>query len=109
MVRALCSRLAPTKAVKAKNHWLINTGLPGMPRARDNKIKIPAIRRTHCQVRDITELFARDKMPVIGLQSEPGKNGSHMTFTVQVANTHRLRQTLNELGGMDGVVSARRR
>ena len=60
-------------------------------------------------LRDITELFARDKMPVIGLQSEPGKNGSHMTFTVQVANTHRLRQTLNELGDMDGVVSARRR
>ncbi|MFV0601743.1 MAG: RelA/SpoT family protein [Brachymonas sp.] len=60
-------------------------------------------------LRDITELFARDKMPVIGLQSEPGKNGSHMTFTVQVANTHRLRQTLNELGDMEGVIAARRR
>ena len=32
-----------------------------------------------------------------------------ITLLALVANTHRLRQTLNELGDMDGVVSARRR
>ena len=43
------------------------------------------------------------------MQSEPGKGVSHMTLTVQVANTNRLRQTLNELGQMEGVILARRR
>ena len=60
-------------------------------------------------LRDITELFARDKMPVIGMQTEPGKGVSHMTLTVQVANTNRLRQTLAELCKIEGIVFARRR
>ena len=60
-------------------------------------------------LRDITELFARDKMPVIGMQTEPGKGVSHMTLTVQVANTNHLRQTLAELCKIEGIVFARRR
>lgn len=61
-------------------------------------------------LRDITELFARDKTPISGMQTEPGKGGvQHMTLTVQVANTNRLRQTLIELGQLDGVIFARRR
>lgn len=60
-------------------------------------------------LRDITELFARDKMAIIGMQTEPGKGVTHMTLTVQVANTNRLRQTLLELGNLDGIIFARRR
>lgn len=60
-------------------------------------------------LRDITELFARDKTPIIGMHTEPGKGVQHMTLTVQVANTNRLRQTLVELGQLDGVIFARRR
>jgi aspartate racemase len=49
-VRALCSRLAPTKAVKASHQGLTKIGLPSMPRARDSRMKVPATRRTTCQV-----------------------------------------------------------
>lgn len=60
-------------------------------------------------LRDITDLFAREKMPVIGMQSDSGKGSSHMTLTVQVADTNRLRQVLNELRQIEGVMQARRR
>ena len=38
-----------TKAVKASHQVLTKTGLPGTPRAKDNKIKKPAKSRTTCQ------------------------------------------------------------
>ena len=60
-------------------------------------------------LRDITELLAREKMPIIGMQTTPGKDVSHMQLTLQVANTNRLRQVLTELGNIDGVILARRR
>lgn len=60
-------------------------------------------------LRDITELLAREKMPIIGMQTTPGKDVSNMQLTLQVANTNRLRQVLTELGNIDGVILARRR
>ena len=60
-------------------------------------------------LRDISELFAREKMPMIGLKNDIVREVTHMTLTVQVSDTHRLRKTLAELAGMDGVRSARRR
>lgn len=60
-------------------------------------------------LRDISELFAREKMPIIGLQSDAAKDTTHMTFTVQVSDTHRLAKALNDLCQMEGVLGARRR
>ena len=60
-------------------------------------------------LRDITELFAREKMPITSLHTDPGKTANHMTLTVQVADTHRLSQALADLRRLDGVFSARRR
>ena len=60
-------------------------------------------------LRDISELFAREKMPVVGLHSDAGKEISHMMITVQVSDTHRLNKVLGELAVMEGVMSARRR
>ena len=60
-------------------------------------------------LRDITELFAREKMPITALQAGTGKNANHMMLTVNVADTHRLQQALAELCRMDGVRMARRR
>ena len=48
-VRPLWRILAPTKAVNAKNHSLMNHGLAGAPRASEIRINVPAIMRTSCQ------------------------------------------------------------
>ena len=60
-------------------------------------------------LRDISELFAREKMPVVGLHSDAGKEISHMMLTVQVSDTHRLNKVLGELSVMDGILGTRRR
>ena len=38
--RALCNKLAPTKAVNANHHSLTKIGLEEMPKAKDSKMKV---------------------------------------------------------------------
>jgi GTP pyrophosphokinase len=64
-------------------------------------------------VRDITEVFAKEKVNVTGAhtQSIRGSSGATawMTFTVEVASTERLAQVLKQVAQVSGVRSARRR
>jgi hypothetical protein len=49
LVKALCSKFKPTKAVKANHHSFTKMGLACTPKAKDNKTKKPATKRTICQ------------------------------------------------------------
>ncbi|MES2944543.1 MAG: TGS domain-containing protein, partial [Pseudomonadota bacterium] len=64
-------------------------------------------------LRDISEVFAKEKMNVIGVQTQSVKDNrggtAWMTFTVEVAQSGRLRQVLAIVGEVPGVRSARRR
>lgn len=60
-------------------------------------------------LRDISELFAREKIPVVGLRTEPGKDCTHMTMTVRINDTHRLNKVLGDVMQLEGLVGARRR
>ncbi|MBC7547773.1 MAG: bifunctional (p)ppGpp synthetase/guanosine-3',5'-bis(diphosphate) 3'-pyrophosphohydrolase, partial [Polaromonas sp.] len=64
-------------------------------------------------LRDISEVFTKEKMNVIGVQSQSVKDGrggtAWMTFTVEVAQAGRLRQVLAVVAEVPGVRSARRR
>jgi GTP pyrophosphokinase len=68
-------------------------------------------------LRDISEVFAKEKMNVIGVQTQSvkDKSGSRgggtawMTFTVEVAQSGRLKQVLGVVAGVAGVRSARRK
>ncbi|MDP1740450.1 bifunctional (p)ppGpp synthetase/guanosine-3',5'-bis(diphosphate) 3'-pyrophosphohydrolase [Polaromonas sp.] len=64
-------------------------------------------------LRDISEVFAREKMNVIGVQTTSVKDNrggtAWMTFTVEVADSGRLAQVLALVAGVGGVRSARRR
>lgn len=60
-------------------------------------------------LRDISEVFAREKMNVIGVQTQSVKGTAWMTFTVEVGHTGRLAQVLDTVSGVSGVRSARRR
>ncbi|MNT40863.1 hypothetical protein D3C72_1772010 [compost metagenome] len=61
LVSPLCSRFTPTNAVKASHHWLAKTGLPGMPNARESRMKVPATKRTICQVVMMNSLLRNDR------------------------------------------------
>jgi GTP pyrophosphokinase len=61
-------------------------------------------------LRDISELFAKEKMNVTGVHTQSQKDGTAwMTFTVEVGDTARLAQVLAQLGRIAGVRHARRR
>jgi GTP pyrophosphokinase len=60
-------------------------------------------------LRDISEVFTKEKMNVIGVQTQSVKGTAWMTFTVEVADSGRLLKVLGMVGELNGVRSARRR
>jgi len=60
-------------------------------------------------LRDISEVFAKEKMNVIGVQTQSMKGTAWMTFTVEVADSGRLAKVLGIVAELNGVRSARRR
>jgi len=60
-------------------------------------------------LRDISEVFAKEKMNVIGVQTQSVKGTAWMTFTVEVGDSGRLNKVLAVVAEVQGVRSARRR
>jgi GTP pyrophosphokinase len=60
-------------------------------------------------LRDISEVFAKEKMNVIGVQTQSVKGTAWMTFTVEVADSQRLGKVLAVVKDVKGVNAARRR
>jgi GTP pyrophosphokinase len=60
-------------------------------------------------LRDISEVFAKEKMNVIGVQTQSVKGTAWMTFTVEVADSQRLGKVLTVVQDVKGVNAARRR
>ena len=60
-------------------------------------------------LRDISEVFAKEKMNVIGVQTQSVKGTAWMTFTVEISDAVTLNQVLGSVRGVKGVRAARRR
>jgi GTP pyrophosphokinase len=60
-------------------------------------------------LRDISEVFAKEKMNVVGVQTQSVKGTAWMTFTVEITDSARLARVLGVVRDVGGVRSARRR
>ena len=60
-------------------------------------------------LRDISEVFAKEKMNVIGVQTQSVKGTAWMTFTVEIGDAMSLNRVLVSVRGVKGVRAARRR
>ena len=60
-------------------------------------------------LRDISEVFTKEKMNVIGVQTQSVRGTAWMTFTVEVSDAARLQKVLGAVADLQGVRSARRR
>ena len=85
----------------------------GQPRAGEDRlypvdVQVIALDRPTL-LRDISEIFARDKIPVTGVQSQLIKGQVLMTFTLQTPDTARLAKVLQSVAEVKGVRSTRRR
>ncbi|WP_250492223.1 bifunctional (p)ppGpp synthetase/guanosine-3',5'-bis(diphosphate) 3'-pyrophosphohydrolase [Caballeronia sp. GAWG1-1] len=60
-------------------------------------------------LRDITEVFAREKINVIGVKTQSRRNVAYMQFTVEVSNAMQIQRACTLLGEVVGVIRAARR
>ncbi len=60
-------------------------------------------------LRDISEVFAKEKMNVIGVQTQSVKGAAWMTFTVEIRDASGLNKALAHVRSVKGVQSAKRR
>ena len=59
-------------------------------------------------LRDISEIFTREKLNVIGVNTQSRQGEAHMSFTVEIANLRQLQRTLGLIHDVQGVVGVRR-
>jgi GTP pyrophosphokinase len=60
-------------------------------------------------LRDISEVFSREKLNVIGVNTVTLRGEAQMQFTLEVADTASVRRALAQVVEVKGVISARRR
>ncbi|WP_153075159.1 RelA/SpoT family protein [Paraburkholderia bonniea] len=60
-------------------------------------------------LRDISEVFAREKMNVIGVKTQTRRHAALMQFTVEVSNAAQIQRACSLLGEVTGVVRASRK
>ncbi|MBR8126418.1 bifunctional (p)ppGpp synthetase/guanosine-3',5'-bis(diphosphate) 3'-pyrophosphohydrolase [Burkholderia multivorans] len=60
-------------------------------------------------LRDISEVFAREKMNVVGVKTQSRRDTAFMQFTVEVSNSAQIQRACTLLGEVQGVVRAGRK
>jgi len=60
-------------------------------------------------LRDISEVFAREKMNVIGVQTQTVRDVAWMTFTIEVADARQVARAMSVVGDVAGVRVVRRK
>ena len=59
-------------------------------------------------LRDISEVFSREKINVIGVNTQSAKSQARMSFTVEIGGTTQLQKALTVIREVNGVVEVRR-
>jgi GTP pyrophosphokinase len=59
-------------------------------------------------LRDISEVFSREKINVIGVNTQSAKGLARMTFTAEIGATAQLHKALSAIAEVTGVQEARR-
>jgi GTP pyrophosphokinase len=108
--RADCSNFREMAARNAERVIDVEWGRPQLQAAAVYPVDV-AVEASDRQglLRDISEVFAREKTNVIGVQTQSVKGTAWMTFTVEVSDAGRLNKVLGIVGSVPGVRSARRR
>ncbi|WP_250451134.1 bifunctional (p)ppGpp synthetase/guanosine-3',5'-bis(diphosphate) 3'-pyrophosphohydrolase [Caballeronia sp. ATUFL_M2_KS44] len=60
-------------------------------------------------LRDISEVFAREKINVVGVKNQSRRNIAYMQFTVEVSNSAQIQRACTLLAEVQGVIRASRR
>ena len=59
-------------------------------------------------LRDISEIFTRERLNVVGVNTQSKQGKAHMSFTVEITNLQQMQKTLTLIHEVEGVVGVRR-
>lgn len=80
----------------------------GVARVYPVDVAVEAIDRQGL-LRDISEVFAREKMNVIGVQTQSVRGVAWMTFTIEVTDARQVSRAMSTVGDVAGVRAVRRK
>ncbi|MGZ5182906.1 MAG: ACT domain-containing protein, partial [Ramlibacter sp.] len=108
--RTSCSNFRELAARNAERVIEVEWGHPKADRQALYPVDV-AVEATDRQglLRDISEVFAKEKMNVVGVQTQSVRGTAWMTFTAEIADSARLAHVLALVREVSGVRSARRR
>lgn len=104
--RADCSNFAHLAALHPER--VIETDWGGHP---EGDFPVDIVVDAHDRqglLRDVSDVFAREKLNVIAVNTQSKQGKAHMSFTVEVSNLQQLGRTLTQLHEVEGVVGVRR-
>ena len=108
--RADCSNLAAMRERDSERMIAVDWGDPG----KRGDAVYPVDVHVSAQdrqglLRDISEVFSREKINVIAVQTESRKGTARMAFTAEVGDARLLQKALVAIGEVKGVVEAKRK
>ena len=59
-------------------------------------------------LKDMSEIFMKEKIAIIGMNSQVVKGDMHWRFNVEISQADSLKRTLKAIGDLPGVYIARR-
>jgi len=108
--RAQCANAQALIHRKSERLIDVAWGAPGA----DREARFPVDVRVLAQdrqglLRDISEVFSREKLNVIGVNTASQRGEAQMQFTLEVTDADALRRALAQVSEVKGVIAARRR
>ncbi len=108
--RADCSNLAAMRARDPERMIEVDWGEPASRGEQVYPVDVDVVAQDRQGLlRDISEVFSREKINVVGVQTESRKGTARMGFTAEVGDARQLQKALQAIGEVEGVTTARRR
>ena len=101
-------RKSPDRVIEVQWGGQTPAGRDGLAAVYPVDVAVEALDRQGL-LRDISEVFAREKMNVIGVQTQSVKGIAWMTFTIEVADARQVSRAMAVVGDVTGVRVVRRK
>ena len=105
--RATCKNFAEMRKKSPERVTHTTWGEPGRETVYPVDIFVLAQDRQGL-LRDISEIFSREKINVIGVSTQSAKGQARMSFTAEIGSTAQLQKALTTLSEVGGVLDVRR-
>lgn len=101
-------RTSPDRVIEVQWGGAVSGGRDGAAAMYPVDVAVEALDRQGL-LRDISDVFAREKMNVIGVQTQSVRGIAWMTFTIEVTDARQVSRAMSVVGDVAGVRAVRRK